>query len=211
MDPKKVDFSVYARATVVTPNLMEAERGVGRSLAGDEAVAIAADAMRLALDLDALLITRGPEGMTLSTEGRIVHIPAQIRDVADVTGAGDTVVAVLAACLGSGWDLAESCRLANVAAGIAVSHPGTYVIHADELSMGWKGLSHKILNPESARRGWPRPAAAAARSSSPTAASTSSTPATWPRSKGPSGWATSWSSASTPTPRSAGSRGTPGP
>ena len=72
--------------------------------------------------------------------------------MADVTGAGDTVVAVLAACLGSGWDLAEACRLANVAAGIAVSHPGTYVVHADELAMAWKGLSHKVLNRESARR-----------------------------------------------------------
>ena len=90
--------------------------------------------------------------MTLSTPEGITHIPAQIRDVADVTGAGDTVVAVLAACLGSGWDLAEACRLANVAAGIAVSHPGTYVVHADELAMAWKGLSHKILNRESARR-----------------------------------------------------------
>ena len=72
--------------------------------------------------------------------------------MADVTGAGDTVVAVLAACLGSGWGLAEACRLANVAAGIAVSHPGTYVVHADELAMAWKGLSHKILNREAARR-----------------------------------------------------------
>src|SRR5262249_41552293 len=77
---------------------------------------------------------------------------AQVRDVADVTGAGDTVVAVLAACLGSGRDLAESCRLANVAAGIAVSHPGTYVVHADELATAWRGLSHKVLTREAARR-----------------------------------------------------------
>jgi D-beta-D-heptose 7-phosphate kinase/D-beta-D-heptose 1-phosphate adenosyltransferase len=62
------------------------------------------------------------------------------------------VVAVLAASLGSGRDLVESCRLANVAAGIAVSHPGTYVVHADELAMAWKGLPHKVLNRESARR-----------------------------------------------------------
>ena len=152
VDPKKPDFCVYARATVVTPNLMEAERSVGRSLVGDDEVARAAEQMRTTLELDAMLVTRGPAGMTLSTPAGITHIPAQIRDVADVTGAGDTVVAVLAACLGSGWALPEACRLANGAAGIAVSHPGTYVVHADELAMAWKGLSHKILNCASARR-----------------------------------------------------------
>jgi D-beta-D-heptose 7-phosphate kinase / D-beta-D-heptose 1-phosphate adenosyltransferase len=152
VDPKKIDFAIYAGATIVTPNLPEAERAAGAPLAGDEAVASAAIKMRIALALDAMLITRGPEGMTLSTAEGITQIPAQIRDVADVTGAGDTVVAVLAACLGSGWTLAEACRLANVAAGIAVSHPGTYVVHADELGIAWRGMSHKILSAESARR-----------------------------------------------------------
>jgi D-beta-D-heptose 7-phosphate kinase / D-beta-D-heptose 1-phosphate adenosyltransferase len=152
VDPKKIDLTPYARATVVTPNLLEAERAAGHPLVGDQAVAHAADLLSTSLELDAMLITRGPEGMTLSTPDEITHIQAQIRDVADVTGAGDTVVAVLAACLGSGWELAEACRLANVAAGIAVSHPGTYVVHADELSMAWKGLSHKVLNALSARR-----------------------------------------------------------
>ena len=152
VDPKKIDLTPYARATVVTPNLVEAERAAGHPLVGDQAVAHAADLLRTSLELDAMLITRGPEGMTLSTPDGITHIQAQIRDVADVTGAGDTVVAVLAACLGSGWELAEACRLANVAAGIAVSHPGTYVVHADELGMAWKGLSHKVLNALSARR-----------------------------------------------------------
>jgi D-beta-D-heptose 7-phosphate kinase/D-beta-D-heptose 1-phosphate adenosyltransferase len=151
VDPKKPDFAVYARATIVTPNLPEAERAAGSPMVGDEAIARAADRLRTELDLDALLITRGPEGMTLSTPAGITHIPAQVRDVADVTGAGDTVVAVLAAGLGSGWDLTEACRLANRAAGIAVCHPGTYVVHADELAMAWKGLSPKILNRETAR------------------------------------------------------------
>ena len=152
VDPKKLDFAVYARATVVTPNLLEASQAAGEPLPGDEAVARAATEMRVALALDAMLITRSADGMTLSTAEGITHIPAQIRDVADVTGAGDTVVAVLAACLGSGWPLPDACRLANVAAGIAVSHPGTYVIHADELDMAWKGRSHKILSVESAQR-----------------------------------------------------------
>ena len=152
VDPKKLDFAAYARATVVTPNLLEAERATGRPLPGDEAVARAAAEMREAFALDAVLITRGPEGMTLSTPGGITHIPAEVRDVADVTGAGDTVVAVLAACLGSGRDLVEACRLANVAAGIAVSHPGTYVVHAEELSTAWRGLPRKVLTREAARR-----------------------------------------------------------
>jgi D-beta-D-heptose 7-phosphate kinase / D-beta-D-heptose 1-phosphate adenosyltransferase len=152
VDPKKLDFTNYARATVVTPNLLEAERAASRPLPGDDAVARAADEMRLAFELDAMLITRGHDGMTLSTPEGITHIPAQVRDVADVTGAGDTVVAVLAACLGSGRDLIEACRLANVAAGIAVSHPGTYVVHADELATAWRGLSHKVLTREAARR-----------------------------------------------------------
>ncbi|MHB1558790.1 MAG: D-glycero-beta-D-manno-heptose 1-phosphate adenylyltransferase [Isosphaeraceae bacterium] len=152
VDPKKAEFSAYARATVVTPNHLEAERAAGRALAGDEAVARAAAEMRSALQLDAMLITRGPDGMTLSTPGGVLHIPAQVRDVADVTGAGDTVVAVLAACLGSGWDLEPACRLANMAAGIAVSHPGTYVVHADELAAAWRGLSRKVVGREAARR-----------------------------------------------------------
>ncbi len=152
VDPKKPDFAVYRGATVVTPNLLEAERAVGRKLADDGAAAEAAVALRLALDLDGMLITRGSEGMTLAALDGILHIPAVVRDVADVTGAGDTVVSVLAACLGSGWRLDEACRLANVAAGIAVSHPGTYVVQADELGMAWQGRSPKILSREAARR-----------------------------------------------------------
>ena len=152
VDPKKADFKAYARATVVTPNLMEAERAVGHTLEGSQQVAEAASKLREKLELDALLITRGAEGMSLALPDGITHIPAQTRDVADVTGAGDTVVAVLAACLGSAWSMVEACRLANVAAGIAVSHPGTYVVHASELETAWSGLSPKILNWEAARR-----------------------------------------------------------
>jgi D-beta-D-heptose 7-phosphate kinase/D-beta-D-heptose 1-phosphate adenosyltransferase len=152
VDPKKADFSVYAEATVVTPNLMEAERAIGRALPDDEAVGRAADQLRDRLKTDAMLITRGPEGMTLSVAGDVHHVPSQTRDVADVTGAGDTVVAVLAACLGSGRPILESCRIANAAAGIAVSHPGTYVVQAAELEAAWKGLSPKILNRNAAQR-----------------------------------------------------------
>lgn len=152
VDPKKADFAVYAKATVLTPNMLEAERALGRSLASDDAVSQAAQDLREALELDAMLITRGPEGMTLSVSEGITHVAAQTRAVADVTGAGDTVVSVLAAALGSGWPMAEACRLASVAAGIAVSHPGTYVVHAGELDTAWRGLSPKILSWEAARK-----------------------------------------------------------
>lgn len=152
IDPKKTDFSVYAGATVLTPNLLEAERALGRSISGDDEAARAADDLRTALSLDAMLITRGPEGMTLSTAEGISHVPARTRAVADVTGAGDTVVSVLAAALGSGWTLADACKLASVAAGIAVSNPGTYVVQANELETAWHGLSPKILTWEAARR-----------------------------------------------------------
>jgi D-beta-D-heptose 7-phosphate kinase/D-beta-D-heptose 1-phosphate adenosyltransferase len=152
VDPKKADFSVYAEATVVTPNLMEAERAIGHALPDDEAVGRAADQLRDRLKTDAMLITRGPEGMTLSVADDVHHVPSQTRDVADVTGAGDTVVAVLAACLGSGRPILESCRIANAAAGIAVSHPGTYVVQAAELEAAWNGMSPKILNRNAAQR-----------------------------------------------------------
>ncbi|OJW20995.1 MAG: hypothetical protein BGO49_30045 [Planctomycetales bacterium 71-10] len=152
IDPKKVDFAPYAGATVVTPNLLEAERTVGRPLADDEEAGKAAEELRSALDTDAMLITRGPQGMTLALPGAVHHIPSQTRDVADVTGAGDTVVAVLAACLGAGWPVADACRIANTAAGIAVGRPGTYVVQSGELRAAWGGMSPKILDAGDAAR-----------------------------------------------------------
>jgi D-beta-D-heptose 7-phosphate kinase/D-beta-D-heptose 1-phosphate adenosyltransferase len=74
-----------------------------------------------------------------------------MREVADVTGAGDTVVAVLAACLGSGWEIEEACRLASVAAGIAVGRAGTYVVQAAEVEAAWRGGSLKVLDWAAAR------------------------------------------------------------
>ncbi|MDG3008119.1 D-glycero-beta-D-manno-heptose 1-phosphate adenylyltransferase [Paludisphaera mucosa] len=150
VDPKKVDFGPYAGATVVTPNQPEAERTVGRPLVDDDEAGRAAEELRAALGTDAMLITRGPHGMTLALPGAIHHIASRTRDVSDVTGAGDTVVAVLAACLGDRWPIADACRIANTAAGIAVGRPGTYVVQAGELQAAWGGLSPKILRGEDA-------------------------------------------------------------
>jgi D-beta-D-heptose 7-phosphate kinase/D-beta-D-heptose 1-phosphate adenosyltransferase len=151
VDTKKLDFSVYAESTVLTPNRMEAERAFGRPLGDEGAIATAAEVMLVDLGLDAMLITRGSDGMTLATPGNVVHLPAQAREVADVTGAGDTVVAVLAGCLASGMEITEACRLAGVAAGIAVGRSGTYVVRAGELEAAWRGISPKVLLPDAAR------------------------------------------------------------
>jgi D-beta-D-heptose 7-phosphate kinase/D-beta-D-heptose 1-phosphate adenosyltransferase len=151
IDPKKADFAVYAGATVLTPNVFETERALARPLGSDSAVAEAAAELRDRLGLDYMLITRGAEGMTLAGPGGAEHLPAQVRAVADVTGAGDTVVAALACCLARGWDMATACRLAGVAAGVAVSKPGVYVVRAAELGRAWQGGSTKVLDWDTAR------------------------------------------------------------
>jgi D-beta-D-heptose 7-phosphate kinase/D-beta-D-heptose 1-phosphate adenosyltransferase len=152
VDPKKTDLSTYAGATVLAPNVFEVERALGRTLDSSEAIGRAAEELRVSLGLDSMLITRGADGMTLATQGGIVHVPARTREVADVTGAGDTVVAVLAACLGSSWEIEEACQLASVAAGIAVGRAGTYVVQAAEVEAAWRGGSPKVLDWAAARR-----------------------------------------------------------
>jgi D-beta-D-heptose 7-phosphate kinase/D-beta-D-heptose 1-phosphate adenosyltransferase len=152
IDPKLADFSQYRGAWVLTPNLHEAEQALGRRLFGDGEVSAGCRELRERLGLEAMLITRGPEGMTLSTSEGESHFPAVVREVSDVTGAGDTVMAVLARGLGRREDLREACRLASIAAGIAVSQPGAYVVRADELEAARRGRSPKIVDWEEARR-----------------------------------------------------------
>lgn len=145
VDPKKLDFSVYGGATLLAPNLLETERAVGAPLTTDDAVRRAACELRKQLALDYMLVTRSADGMTLASAERVSHFPARVRQVADVTGAGDTVVAVLAACFALGTDAEEACRIASVAAGIAVSMPGCYAVKADELETALHGHSPKVL------------------------------------------------------------------
>src|SRR5690606_21129585 len=120
VDPKSWDFSIYRGASVITPNRGEFEAVVGACGSDEE---LAAKGLRLldALGLEALLITRGEEGMTLLRAGHEpLHLPAQAREVFDVTGAGDTVISVLASGLAAGLELPEAMVLANAAAGIVV-------------------------------------------------------------------------------------------
>lgn len=133
VDPKGRDFAKYRGASLVTPNLGEFEAVVGHCRSEEELVEKGLALLR-AHDLGALLITRGEHGMTLLREAQgELHLPAQAHEVYDVTGAGDTVISVLAAALAAGQDLAGATALANIAAGIVVGKLGTAAISVPEL------------------------------------------------------------------------------
>ena len=143
VDPKGKDFTRYGGATLLTPNRKEAEAASGISITDTESLGRAAAVIMDATGLQYLLITRSEEGMSLfSQAGDIVHIPTVAREVFDVSGAGDTVLATLAVGIASGFGMAESARLANVAAGIAVGKLGTSVVTPQEL-INAVSLAHK--------------------------------------------------------------------
>ncbi len=133
VDPKGDDFTKYAGATVLTPNRSELREVVGRWSSEADLVA-KATALRAELALEALLVTRSEEGMTLFADGETHHQAAQAREVFDVSGAGDTVIATLAVMLAAGADWAESIRVANIAAGIVVGKLGTAVVNREEIA-----------------------------------------------------------------------------
>jgi rfaE bifunctional protein kinase chain/domain len=132
VDPKGEDYSRYAHATMITPNRTELRDVVG-SWRNEQELETKAQSLRRELGLEALLVTRSEEGMTLFQEGAVRHEPAKAREVYDVSGAGDTVIATLAVMVGAGAALEEAVRVANYAAGIVVGKLGTAVVHADEL------------------------------------------------------------------------------
>ncbi|GIZ12841.1 bifunctional D-glycero-beta-D-manno-heptose-7-phosphate kinase/D-glycero-beta-D-manno-heptose 1-phosphate adenylyltransferase HldE [Pseudomonas sp. NCCP-436] len=132
-DPKGRDFSIYRGASLITPNLHEFEAIVGQCADESDLVAKGAALMR-ELELGALLVTRGEQGMTLlRPEHAPLHLPARAREVFDVTGAGDTVISTLAASLAAGEELPQAVALANLAASIVVGKLGTAVISVPEL------------------------------------------------------------------------------
>ncbi len=150
VDPKGPDFSSYAGATVITPNRQEAELAVGRSLSRWEDLVRSGAGLREDLDLDHLLITLGAEGMLLfPRQGPELHIPTRAQEVFDVSGAGDTVAAVVALGLASWGNPALAAAVANVAAGVVVGKVGTAPIFRAELEreLGRRaaGLEDKIL------------------------------------------------------------------
>jgi len=133
VDPKGEDYHRYHGATLLTPNRAEF-RQVAGSWRTEAELASKAQQLRAELALDALLITRAEEGMSLFTDAGFLNFPAEAREVYDVSGAGDTVIATLGALLGAHADLASSVRIANQAAGIVVGKLGTAVVHPDELA-----------------------------------------------------------------------------
>ena len=132
VDPKGSDFSRYRNATLLTPNKSEFKAVVGSWKSEDE-MSEKAEALRASLNLTALLVTRSEEGMTLYRQGDVFNMPSLAREVFDVSGAGDTVIASLGAMLASGSDLVDAVRLANRAAGIVVGKLGTAVVERHEL------------------------------------------------------------------------------
>jgi rfaE bifunctional protein kinase chain/domain len=133
VDPKGDDWDRYRGATVLTPNRGEFRTVVGR-WRDDAEMNAKAQALRAELDVTALLVTRSEEGMSLYTAEGADVIPAVSREVYDVSGAGDTVIATLGALLGAGADLHSAVRIANEAAGIVVGKLGTAVVTPDELA-----------------------------------------------------------------------------
>lgn len=133
VDPKGSDFARYRGATLLTPNLSEFEAIVGPCKTEEELVRRGKDLAK-ELELDALLVTRSEQGMTLiRVDKDELHFPARAREVFDVTGAGDTVISTLAAALAAGEDLPNAVALSNIAASIVVGKLGTAAISAPEL------------------------------------------------------------------------------
>jgi len=133
VDPKIPHIDYYAGATVITPNHHEAEIAANMRVRTDDEARLAARVFRERASCGAVLMTRGDQGMWLLAEGIEDSLPASAREVADVTGAGDTVIATLALGLAAGATLIEATRLANEAAGIAVAKFGPAVIAPAEL------------------------------------------------------------------------------
>lgn len=132
VDPKGTDFERYRNASLITPNLNEFEAVVG-PCSDHQAIVEKGQNLIQHLNLEALLVTRGEHGMTLlNNDGQALHLPTHAREVFDVTGAGDTVISVLAAGLAAGMSMDDATRLANVGAGIVVGKLGTATISVEE-------------------------------------------------------------------------------
>ncbi len=165
VDPKGRDYARYAGADIVTPNRAELAEATGMPVDSEEAILAAMRALQAAHGFGSVLVTRSEDGMTLLQGDRVHHFPAEAEEVHDVSGAGDTVVATLAAGLAGGLDLPVAARLSNIAAGIVVSKVGTAVAREEELLEALtpeRGALRKVMSRSAAleqverwrRRGW---------------------------------------------------------
>jgi D-beta-D-heptose 7-phosphate kinase / D-beta-D-heptose 1-phosphate adenosyltransferase len=147
VDPKNANFAIYRGATLLTPNQKEFAEATRRHIQSDEDIADASIEPLRSADAEAVLVTRSEHGMTLAhRDGHLIHVPAQPAKVRDVSGAGDTVVAVLAVALAAKANWEEALRCATAAAAVAVSKPGTATVSLAELRR--KILPHASLTAE---------------------------------------------------------------
>lgn len=134
VDPKQNDFSFYRGCDIITPNHHEAGRALGVDLLNEEDILRGGRNLLEKYDFKAVLVTRGEEGMTLFERNKdITSIPTVAKEIFDVTGAGDTVIGVLALCVAAGASFREAAAMANHAAGIVVGKVGTAAVSQDEL------------------------------------------------------------------------------
>ena len=153
VDPKGRDFRKYARATALTPNRHELELAAGLDASAEPALRDAGRRLRAELELDFLVVTRGEQGISIVDEQGVRDFPAVAREVFDVSGAGDTVIATLAAGMAAGLDRDDALNLANLAAGVVVGKVGTTPIRPGELLDALLGehlaeQTHKISEPD---------------------------------------------------------------
>ncbi|HYC03998.1 MAG TPA: D-glycero-beta-D-manno-heptose-7-phosphate kinase [Azospirillaceae bacterium] len=151
VDPKGSDYRRYRGAGIVTPNRKELAQASGLPVGTDAQVEKACRLLMRDCGLGAVVATRSEQGMSVVAETSVHHLPAEAREVFDVSGAGDTVVAALAAALAAGAALPDAARLANLAAGIVVAKVGTAVVRPDELAaalnrQGWEAAGAKVLS-----------------------------------------------------------------
>ncbi|MCC7272109.1 MAG: D-glycero-beta-D-manno-heptose-7-phosphate kinase [Alphaproteobacteria bacterium] len=141
VDPKGSDYGRYRGANILTPNRRELAEATQMPVGTAEEIVAAARRLIGRLDLDALLVTRSQDGMTLVERGGAIHhLPAEAREVFDVSGAGDTVLATFAAAIGAGLSLRDAARVGNVAAGLVVGKIGTAVAHAVEIARALRAI-----------------------------------------------------------------------
>lgn len=149
VDPKGSDYRRYRGADLVTPNLKELAQASGRPVGNDGQVVAACRQLIESCQFEAVLATRGAEGMSLvESSGQVTHLKAEAREVFDVSGAGDTVIAVLAAAFAAGAPLADAAGLSNLAAGIVVGKVGTATVRKGDLL---QGLHHRHLSTAEAK------------------------------------------------------------
>jgi D-beta-D-heptose 7-phosphate kinase/D-beta-D-heptose 1-phosphate adenosyltransferase len=133
VDPKVGHFHCYKNVSLITPNVVEASIAAGVEIKDEESLLAAGRSLLRKISCDAVLITRGEQGMSLFRKDKVVHIPTVAKNVYDVTGAGDTVIAAFTLSYTAGGSMEESAMIANHAAGVVVGEVGTAVITTDQL------------------------------------------------------------------------------